>query len=105
MERRLDNERARRAVSEHPRVLGRRKPPIQRDEHRSEPRARKQKHEQKRIIEAEKRDPIRGPDAESGQNRRGALDALSEFRVGQILAHESERRLARRERRMALNPV
>ena len=86
-------------------MLGRRKAPIQRDERRSEPRAHKEKHEQKRVIEAQKRDPIRGLDAEPGQARGRALDALGKLRVGQVLARESERRLTRRERRVAFNPV
>ena len=105
VEGRLDDERARRAVGKHPRVLGRRKAPIQRDEHCSEPRAGKQKHEQNRVIEAKKRDSIRGLDAGPGQQRGGALDALGQLRVAQVLARESQSRLARRERRMAFDPV
>jgi hypothetical protein len=83
----------------------RRKTPIQRDERRSEPRAGKQKHEQKRVVEAEKRDSIRRLDAEAGQNRGSALDAPGRIPRSSGLRPRTQGRLARRERRVAFNPV
>jgi hypothetical protein len=99
------NEHPRGAIGEHPGVFRRRKTPIQGNEHRPEPRTRKEQDQQNGIVEPEERNPVPFPDAELRKNRRSPLDALGEIRVRQVGAVKPKRRLLRRERRVSLDPV
>ena len=104
-ERLFDKKCARGAIGEHPCVLRRRQPPVERHEHRSEPRACEEQHERQRMVESQKGDRIASSNTQLRENRRSALYALGEVRVAEVVTGEANRRPVRRKRRVPFNPV
>ena len=62
-----------RGIRQDEQLLGDRQPPVQRHQHRAEPRAGVEQHQIVRPVQAEDRDAVAAADAEFGLQRAGRL--------------------------------
>ena len=95
-ERLFEHQHFRRRIGKDEHLLGGREPPVQRHQHRAEPRAGIEQHQIVGTIEAEDRDAVAAADAEFGFQRscRG-LDTFEKRAIAENLALKNERRLVR----------
>ncbi|MCZ7559584.1 MAG: hypothetical protein M5U30_05605 [Burkholderiaceae bacterium] len=88
---RLDEQQRWRAIGENLPVLGRSQPPVQRQEHRAQPRAGEQQRDLFGTVQAQVRDAVAAPDASGSQRCRIAVDQLRECRVAEVAAGKADR--------------
>ncbi len=70
----VDHQHLRAAVGQDVELLGHREPPVQRHQHRAEPRAGIEQHQIVAMIGGEDRNAVAAPDAEFGFQRAGGVD-------------------------------
>jgi hypothetical protein len=104
-ETRLDEDSARRAIARNARELGRREPPVERHEDRTQARAGEQQRERSRVVVAEVRDAVAGRHTRAAQQARCCRDARREIAIRDRIAFETHRSLAWREARVAVDPL
>jgi hypothetical protein len=103
---RVGHEGRRLGIIENVGEFGCRQPPVERHEHRPEPRAGIEQDQRVRVVVGENRHPIAFLHPElAGERRRGTLDTLTQGAVADRLPLEPQSRLARREGRVSPDDV
>ena len=91
-------------IGEDEELLGDSQPPVQRHQHRAEPRACIEQDQIVRPVQAQDRDAVTTADAEFLlQGRCGPFDAIGERSIAQPLALEGDGGLVWRKRRVAID--
>ena len=90
----LHHQRVHGGVGQNVELLGHGKPPVERHQHRAQPRTGIEQHQEIGMIGRDDRDAIAARDAELPVQGAGRLlDARAELGIGECCAQEADRRL------------